>query len=107
MTSGATAGGETAAANWPSGETARGETAAANRPRRNVIDPNFYFQGLCQTKSTTESIYIFVLLSPARYWVSQSQYFSFRYFSIHILLLNYLTALFSSFVEPSKADILD
>jgi hypothetical protein len=28
MTSGATADGETAAANWPSGETARGETAA-------------------------------------------------------------------------------
>jgi hypothetical protein len=41
MTSGATAGGETAAANWPNGETARGETAAANRPRRNVIDPEF------------------------------------------------------------------
>jgi hypothetical protein len=33
MTSGATAGGETAAANWPSSETAGGESAAAKRHR--------------------------------------------------------------------------
>jgi hypothetical protein len=36
MTSGATAGGETATANWPSGETARGETAAAKRHRPRI-----------------------------------------------------------------------
>jgi hypothetical protein len=36
MTSGATAGGETAAANWPSGETA---AAKRHRPNPYVIDP--------------------------------------------------------------------